>query len=119
MGCRVPSGRKKRGGLEVAGLRGKKRRLGGTNNLTQAELGVVKLTTDKVGAGVGGMRAVGRGIGDNGVGGRVLKGEERVREEIQGVGDSGGSCLGDKNVMTTVVVESGGEPETADTMMGP
>jgi hypothetical protein len=88
---RVPSGRKKRGGLEVAGSRGKKRRLGGTNHLIQAELGVVELTADKVGAGVGGMRAVGRGIGDNGVGGRVLKGEERVREEIQGVGDSGGA----------------------------
>ena len=116
---RVPSGRKKGGGLEVAGLRGKKRRLGGTNNLTQAELGVVELTTDKVGAGVGGMRAVGRGIGDNGVGGRVLKGEERVREEIQGVGDPCGSCLGNKDVMATIVGESGGEPETANTMLGP
>ena len=79
----MPSRRKKRGGLEVAGLRGKKRRLGRTDHLAQAELGVVELTTDKVGAGVGGMRAVGRG--------RVLKGEERVREEIQGVGDSGGA----------------------------
>ena len=48
------------------------------HTLAQAELGVVELTTNKVGAGVGGMRAVGRGIGDNGVGGRVLKGEERA-----------------------------------------
>ncbi len=76
---RVPSRGKKRGGLEVTGLRGKKRRLGETGHLAQAELGVVELTTNKVGAGVDGMRAVGRGIGDNGVGGRVLKGEERVR----------------------------------------
>jgi hypothetical protein len=114
----VPSGRKKRGGLEVAGLRGKKRRLGGTDHLAQAELDVVELTTDKVGAGVGGMRAVGRGIGDNGVGGRVLKGEKRVREEIQSVGDSCGSCLGNKDVMETIVRESGGEPEAADTMVG-
>ncbi len=30
---RVPSGRKKGGGVEVAGLGGKKRGLGGTNNL--------------------------------------------------------------------------------------
>ena len=116
---RVPSRGKKRGGLEVAGLRGKKRRLGETGHLAQAELGVVELTTNKVGAGVGGMRAVGRGIGDNGVGGRVLKGEERVREEIQGVGDSCGSCLGNKDVMATIVGESGGEPETANTMLGP
>ncbi len=72
---RVPSGREKRSGLEVAGLGGKKRRLGGTNQLAEAELGVVKLTTDKVGAGVGGMGVVGRGVGDNGVGGRVLKGK--------------------------------------------
>jgi hypothetical protein len=79
---RVPSGRKKRGGLEVAGVtawgrgvRVKKRGLGETDHLAQAELGVVELTTDKVGAGVGGMRAAGRGIGDNGVGGRVLKGK--------------------------------------------
>jgi hypothetical protein len=115
----VPSGRKKRGGLEVAGLRGKKRRLGGTDHLAQAELGVVEITTDKVGAGVGGMRAVRRGIGDNGVSGRVLKREERVREEIYVVGDSGGACLGDKDVMATIVGESGGEPETANTMMGP
>jgi hypothetical protein len=62
----VPSRRKKRGALEVAGLRGKTRRWGGTDPLSQAELGVVELTTDKVDAGVGGMRAVGRGIGDNG-----------------------------------------------------
>jgi hypothetical protein len=34
----VPSRRKKRGGLEVAGLRGKKRRLGWTDHLAQAEL---------------------------------------------------------------------------------
>ncbi len=65
------------------------------------------------------MRAVGRGIGDNGVDGRVLKGEERVREEIQGVGDSCGSCLGNKDMMATIVGESGGEPETANTMLGP
>ena len=116
---RVPSRGKKRGGLEVAVLRGKKRRLGETGHLAQAELGVVELTTNKVGAGVGGMRAVGRGIGDNGVGGRVLKGEERIREEIQGVGDSCGSCLGNKDVMATIVGESGGEPETANTMLGP
>jgi hypothetical protein len=116
----VPSRRKKRGGLEVAGLRGKKRRLSETDHLAQAELVVVELTTNKVGAGVGGMRAVGRGIGDNGVGGRVLKGEEeRVRKEIQGVGDSCGSCLGNKDVMATIVGESGGEPETANTMLGP
>ncbi len=54
----MPSRRKKRGGLEVAGLRGKKRRLGGTDHLAQAELGVAELTTDKVGAGVGGMSIV-------------------------------------------------------------
>ncbi len=62
----MPSRRKKRGGLEVVGLRGKKRRLGETDHLAQAELGVVEHTTNKVSAGVGGMRAVGRGIGDNG-----------------------------------------------------
>ncbi len=56
---------------------------------------------------------------NNGVGGRVLKRKERVREEIQGVGDSGGTCLGDTDVMATIVGESGGEPETANTMMGP
>ncbi len=100
-------------------VRGRKRRLGETDHLAQAELGVVELTTNKVGAGVGGMRAVGRGIGDNGVGGRVLKGEERVREEIQGVGDPCGSSLGNKDVMATIVGESGGEPETANTMLGP
>ncbi len=50
----VPSEHEKRSGLEVAGLGRKKRRLGGTNQLAEAELGVVKLTTDKVGAGVGG-----------------------------------------------------------------
>ena len=72
---RVPSRGKKRGGLEVAGLRGKKRRLGETDHLAQAELGVVELTTNK--------------------------------EEIQGVGDSCGSCLGNKDVMATLVGESG------------
>ncbi len=64
----VPSGRKNRSGLEVTGLGGKKRRLGGTDHLAEAELGVVKLTADKVGASVSGMGAVGRGVGDNGVG---------------------------------------------------
>ncbi len=63
----MPSRRKKWGGLEVAGLRGKKRRLGCTNHLADAELGIVELPTDKVGAGVGGMGPVRRGVGDNGV----------------------------------------------------
>jgi hypothetical protein len=45
------------------------------------------------------MGAVGRGVGDNGVGGRVLKGEERIREEIQGVGDASGAWLGDEDAM--------------------
>jgi hypothetical protein len=116
---RVPSGRKKRGGLEVAGSGGEKRRLGETDYLAEAELGVVKLTTDKVGAGVGGMGAIEREVGDNGVGGRVLKGEERIREEMQGVGDVSGACLGDEDVMATIVGEIGGEPENVDTMMGP
>ena len=79
---RVPSWGKKGRGLEVAGLGGKKRRLGGTNHLAEAELGIVELPTDKVGAGVGGMGAVRRGVGDNGVRGRILKGEERIRDEI-------------------------------------
>jgi hypothetical protein len=57
------------------------------------------------------MGAVGHGIGDNGVGGRVLKGEERIREEIQGVGDSSGSCLRDEDVMTTIVRERAGESQ--------
>ena len=93
----MPSGRKKGGGVEVAGLGRKKRRLGWTNHLTEAELGIVELPTDKVGAGVGGMGAVRRGVGDNGVRGRVLKGEERIREKIQGVGDTSGTCLGNKD----------------------
>ncbi len=116
---RVPSWGKKGGGLEVAGLGGKKRRLGGTNHLAEAELGIVELPTDKFGAGVGGMGAVRRGVGDNGVRGRVLKGEERIREEIQGVGDASGACLGDENVMATIVGECGEDPETADPMMSP
>ncbi len=62
---RVPSRRKKGGGLEVAGLRGKERRLGWTNHLADAELGIVELPTDEVGAGVGGMGSIRRGVGDN------------------------------------------------------
>ena len=60
-----------------------------------------------------------RGVGDNGVRGRVLKGEERIREKIQGVGDTSGACLGNKDVMATIVGKCGGDVETADTMMGP
>ncbi len=106
-------------GCHPGARKGAASRLGGTNHLAQAELGVVKLTTDKVGAGVGGMGAVERGVGDDGVGGRVLKGEERIGEEIQGVGDASVACLWDEDVMGTIVGESGGEPETADTMMDP
>jgi hypothetical protein len=85
--------------------------LGGTYHLAEAELGVVKLTTDKVGAGVGGIGAVRRGVGDNGVGGRVLKGEERIGDEIQGVGDASGACLREEDVMAAIVRESGGDPK--------
>ncbi len=42
---RVPSGCKKGSGLEVAGLRRKERRLGGTYHLAETELGVMKLTS--------------------------------------------------------------------------
>ena len=98
---------------------GEKRRLGGTDDLVEAEFGVVKLTADKVGAHVCRMGAVGRGVGDNRVGGRVLKREKRIREEIHGVCDASSACLGDEDVMAAIVGESGGYPETADTMMGP
>ncbi len=115
---RVSSGRKNGSGLEVAGLRRKERGLGGTYHLAEAELGVVKLTTDKVGAGVGGIGVVRRGVGDNGIGGRVLKEEKRIGEEIQGVGDASDACLREEDVMAAIVGESGGDPETADPMMG-
>ncbi len=51
------SGRKKGSGLEVVGLRRKERGLSGTYHIAETELGVMKLTTDKVGAGVGGIGA--------------------------------------------------------------
>jgi hypothetical protein len=99
----VPSGRKEGCGVEVAGLGRKKGGLSRTDDLTEAELVIPELPTDKVGAVVGGMGAVRRGVGDNGVRGRVLKGEERIGEEIQGVGDASGACLGDEDKMTTIV----------------
>ncbi len=97
----------------------KKGGLSWTNHLTEAELVISELPTDKVGAVVGGMGAVRRGVGDNGVRGRVLKGEERIREKIQGVCDASGACLGNKYVMATIASKCGGDVETADTMMGP
>ena len=100
---RVPSGRKKGGGVEVAGLGGKKGGLGGTNNLAEAEFGVDELPTDKVGASVGGMGAVRSGVRDNRVRGRVLEGEEGIGEEIQGVGYASGPCLGDEHVIFTMM----------------
>ena len=75
---RVPSGRKKGSGLEVAGLRRKERGLGGTYHFAETELGVKKLTTDKVGAGIGGIGAVRRGVG--GQWGR-RKGPQKGRED--------------------------------------
>ena len=81
----------------------KKGGLSGTDDLTEAELVIPELPTDKVGAVVGGMGAVRRGVGDNGVRGRVLKGEERIGEKIQGVSDASGPCLGDKDKMTAIV----------------
>ena len=75
---------------------------------------------NKVEAVKGGRGAGARRVGERlSIGGDVLKGEERVREEIQGVDDPCGSCLGNKDVMATIVGESGGEPETANTMLGP
>ena len=97
----------------------KKGRLGWTNHLAEAELGIVELPTDKVGAGVGRMGAVRRGVGDDGVRGRVLKGEERIGEEIQGVGDASGACLGDEDMLVTIVGEGGGDVKAANPMMGP
>ena len=85
----------------------KKGGLSGTDDLTEAELVIPELPTDTVGA-VGGMGAVRRGVGDDGVRGRVLKGEERIGEEIQGVGDASGACLGDEDVMAAIVGESWG-----------
>ncbi len=35
------------------------------------------------------------------------QGEERIREEIQGVSDASGACLGDEDVMAVIVGESG------------
>jgi hypothetical protein len=99
----VPSGRKEGCGVEVAGLGRKKGGLSGTDHLTEAELIIPELPTDEVGAGVSGMGAVSCGVGDNGVRGRVLKGEERIGEKIQGVSDASGPCLGDKDKMTAIV----------------
>ena len=83
--------------------------LSGTDHLTEAELIIPELPTDEVGAGVSGMGAVSCGVGDNGVRGRVLKGEERIREKIQGVGDTSGACLRNKDVMATIVGKGGGD----------
>ena len=71
----MPSGRKKGGGLEVAGLGRKKGGLSWTNHLAEAQFGIVEFPTDKVGASVSGMGAVRRRVGDDGVRGRVSKGE--------------------------------------------
>ena len=60
------------------------------------------------------MGAVRSGVRDNRVRGRVLEGEERIGEEIQGVGYASGPCLGDENVMAAIVRKSGRDPKTAD-----
>jgi hypothetical protein len=43
------------------------------------------------------------------VGGGIFEREERVGEVIEGVGDADGPCLGDKNMMATIVKERRGD----------
>ncbi len=74
--------RKERGGLEVASVRGKEARLGGTYHPTEAKVGVEELPADQVAAGVAGVGPVCRGVGHDGFQRWVLKGEEGIWEEI-------------------------------------
>jgi hypothetical protein len=115
----MPTWREEGSGLEVASEGGKKARLGETYHTAEAEVGIKEVSTDEVFAGVGGMRTVGRGVGHGRVGGGVLKWEQGIREEVDGVSDAGGAGFGYENLVATIVGKRGGQPKTADTVMCP
>jgi hypothetical protein len=115
----MPTWREERGGLEVASEGRKKTRLGKTYHAAKAEFGIEKVSSDQIFAGVGGMGTVWRGVGHARVRGRVLKGEEWIGEEVNGVSDAGGAGFGDEYIMTSVVGKRGGQPKATDTVVRP
>ena len=58
-------------------------------------------------------------VGKDRVGGGIFEREERVGEVIDGVGDAVCPCLGDKDMVATIVKEGRGDVETPNAVMIP
>ncbi len=77
------------------------------------------LPTMSVPSNAGWVRTRGGWVGQERVRSGIFEREERVGEVIEGVGDAGGPCLGDKDVGATIVEERGGDAKTSDAVMVP
>jgi hypothetical protein len=109
-GAGVPSRCEAWAGGEVAGVRLEEDGRGATDKGAEAEVGVHEGPGDEVEAVEGGRGAGGRRVGERiSIRVDVLKGEEGVREMVEGVRDAGGTDFGYKADMGAVVGESKGQ----------
>ena len=115
----MPAWREEGFGLEVSCLGREKERLSGGDDSAQAKVRVQICLADQVCA-VKSWVGAGRGwVGKDRVGGRIFEREERVGEVIDRVGDAGGPCLGDKDMVATIVNERRGDVEAPHAVMVP
>jgi hypothetical protein len=115
----VPAWREEGFGLEVPCLGREKERLSGGNDSAQAKVRVQECLADQVCA-VESWVGAGRGwVGKDRVRGGIFEREERVGEVIDGVGDAVCPCLGDKDMVATIVKEGRGDVETPNAVMIP
>ncbi len=115
----MPAWREEGSGLEVPCLGREKERLSGGNDSAQAKVRIQECLADQVCA-VKSWVVAGRGwVGKDRVGGGIFVREERVGEVIDGVGDAGGPCFGDKDMVATIVKKGRGDVETPNAVMVP
>ena len=103
----MPSGREVRCGFEIAGLGREEEGIGRSHDATDSEIRIEELATGQVAAIISGIKASRGRVRQNRVRCGILKGKERIREVIKGVGDAGGAGARDEDKMTAIVREGG------------
>jgi hypothetical protein len=116
---RVPAWREEGIGLEVACLRREEERLSRGSDSAKTKVRVEEGLTNQVGTVERRVRTRGGWVGQDRVRGGIFEREEGIREVIEGVRNACGPCLGDKDVVTAIMEERGGDVETSDAVMVP
>jgi hypothetical protein len=91
----------------------------GAEDLADPEVRVQELAACQIQANVAGTGAVGGGVRQHRVGGGILKGKKRIGKVIESVRDASGASARDKDKVTAIVRERGGDIKGSDPVVSP